>query len=86
MTDAAKGVIEEYVKAAETMLTQEYGANYTPETLEKLSMVLIERDKETAMEKEAEEVIFRSFADELIHLGIDPLPVLKEMAKVDEQH
>jgi hypothetical protein len=82
MSNTERGVLEEYVKAAETMLAQEYPGNYTPETLEKLSMVLIERDRESAMEKEAEDVIFRSFADELQNLGIDPLPVLKEMAKV----
>lgn len=84
MTDAARGVLEEYVKVAGTMLKQEYGESYTPETLEKLSMVLIERDKQSAMEKEAEAVIYRSFADELKNLGVDPLPVLKDLAKIAE--
>ncbi len=84
MTDAARGVLEEYVKAAELLLAREYGENYTPQTIEKLAMVLIERDKEAAMRKEAEAVIYRSFADELKNQGIDPLPVLKELAQVAE--
>jgi hypothetical protein len=86
MADATRGVLQEYVKAAETMLKQEYGLNYTPENIEKLAMVLIERDKETAMEKEADNVIYRSFAGELINLGINPIPILKDMAQTDEQH
>lgn len=84
MTDAVKAVIEDYVKTAEAVLTKEYGNDFTPETLEKFAMILIESDRKNALEKEAESVIYRSFADELKDLGVDPLPVLKELAQVDE--
>lgn len=82
MSDTAKAVLGEYVKTAEAVLTKEYGSKFTPETLEKFAMILIESDKQSALEKEAESVIYRSFADELGNLGIDPLPVLKELAQV----
>jgi hypothetical protein len=85
MSDTAtKAVLEEYVKIAEAVLEKEYGANYTPETLEKFAMILIESDRISALEKEAESVIYRSFADELKNLGINPLPVLKGLAEVAE--
>jgi|WetSurSiteA1Bulk_404760.scaffolds.fasta_scaffold148889_2 hypothetical protein len=84
MSDTAKAVIEEYVKTAEAVLAKEFGSNVTPEMLEKFAMILIESDRQNALEKEAESVIYRSFADELKNQGIDPLPVLKGLAEVAE--
>jgi hypothetical protein len=83
MSDVERGILGEYVKVAEQLL-KEYGDAYTPDSLEKLSMVLIERDRISAMEKEAEDIIYHSFAEELQNLGVDPIPVLKEMVKTDE--
>jgi hypothetical protein len=81
--ETAKEILAEYVKTAEWAL-QQAGEDYTLETLEKLAMVLIAKDNEAAMVKEAEEVTYRAFADELATLGVDPLPILKELNKIIE--
>ena len=71
MTDN-KGLVAEYVKTAEELLTKEFGDKMNPSAVEKLATYLIEQDIEqaAAREKVAEldesgRVIARAFVDEL---------------------
>lgn len=73
-------ILEEYVKVAASLLQP----SSSPETIEKLAMVLIESDYENAFEKEAESAVYTAFANELIENGVDPLPALKEFAKLTQ--
>ncbi len=84
MIDTEKAILGEYIKTAQMVLEKEFGNNYSSETLEKFAMILIEEDRQNALEKEAESIVYRSFADELKNLGINPIPVLKEMSQISE--
>jgi hypothetical protein len=77
MNNLDKQVLGEYVKVAESLLHP----SASPDSIEKLAMVLIESDYENALEKEAESVVYTAFAEELMNNGVDPLPILKELAK-----
>jgi len=63
--EAAEQMIGEYVKVAETLLKQEYGDDYTADTIEKLASELISIDQEAANNAEIAMIRQHAFTDEL---------------------
>lgn len=74
-----------YVKTAATLLNEEYGDNFTTETVEKLASALYEADVQASMEKEAEAVLEYGFLDEFSKLAGYNFETMDEVqAFVDE--
>jgi len=72
VTNDRVGVLAKYAEAANGVLTEEYGDDYTEEDVVKLATYLIDRDidEEENVEKVAEyveagQIMARSFVDEL---------------------
>lgn len=75
--EAAEQLIGEYVKTAEALLAQEFGDNYTADTIEKLADTLIGLDQEAAMNTEIAMIRRHAFDDELSKSA----GVVKEISK-----